>query len=89
MPDARRPLLLLPQDLRGIVPMADANEAVRKAFLDWREHPDLNATRQRMHAPSGVRVSVHPGVTPSDNVVPITYFGSAWGTLGLTRSVAK
>lgn len=31
----------------------------------------------------------HPGVTPSDFVVPITYFGSAWGTLGLLRSVPK
>lgn len=28
----------------------------------------------------------HPGVTPSNNVVPITYFGSAWATLGLMRS---
>jgi hypothetical protein len=31
----------------------------------------------------------HPGVTPSDYTVPITYFGSAWGTLGLIRSVPK
>jgi len=31
----------------------------------------------------------HPGVTPSDNVVPITYFGSAWATLGLIRSIPK
>lgn len=31
----------------------------------------------------------HPGVTPSDFVVPITYFGSAWGTLGLLRSAPK
>lgn len=31
----------------------------------------------------------HPGVTPSDNVVPITYLGSAWATLGLMRSVPK
>jgi hypothetical protein len=31
----------------------------------------------------------HPGVTPGDFVVPITYFGSAWGTLGLMRSVSK
>jgi ornithine cyclodeaminase/alanine dehydrogenase-like protein (mu-crystallin family) len=61
----RAPLLLLPADLRGIVTMADANEAVRLAFLDWGRYPELNATRQRMHAPSGVRVSVHPGVTPS------------------------
>ncbi|MBI3864938.1 MAG: terpene cyclase/mutase family protein [Planctomycetia bacterium] len=29
----------------------------------------------------------HPGVTPSDFKIPITYFGSAWGTLGLMRTV--
>lgn len=31
----------------------------------------------------------HPGVTPSGFVVPITYLGSAWATLGLMRSVPK
>lgn len=31
----------------------------------------------------------HPGATPARNAVPITYFGSAWGTLGLMRSVPK
>ena len=31
----------------------------------------------------------HPGATPYQNPVPITYFGSAWATLGLVRSVAK
>jgi squalene-hopene/tetraprenyl-beta-curcumene cyclase len=31
----------------------------------------------------------HPGVTPSANLVPITYFGSAWGTLGLMRAAPK
>lgn len=30
----------------------------------------------------------HEGVTPSANVVPIKYFGSAWATLGLIRSTA-
>lgn len=29
----------------------------------------------------------HPGATPSKNLTPITYFGSAWGTLGLMRAV--
>jgi squalene-hopene cyclase-like protein len=29
----------------------------------------------------------HPGVEPYTNPVPITYFGSAWATLGLARSV--
>lgn len=31
----------------------------------------------------------HPGATPTKNVVPITYFGAAWGTLGLLRAVEK
>jgi hypothetical protein len=31
----------------------------------------------------------HPGVTLSDNVVPITYFGSAWATLGLLRCAPR
>lgn len=29
----------------------------------------------------------HPGATPSANTTPITYFGSAWGTIGLLRSI--
>jgi len=31
----------------------------------------------------------HPGATPMTNPVPITYFGSAWATLGLMRSVVE
>ena len=31
----------------------------------------------------------HPGVTPGNFTVPIVYFGSAWATLGLMRSVPK
>lgn len=31
----------------------------------------------------------HPGETPTANVVPITYFGSAWATLGLARAVPR
>ena len=29
----------------------------------------------------------HPGETPTENLVPITYFGTSWATLGLLRSV--
>jgi hypothetical protein len=29
----------------------------------------------------------HPGATPMTNPVPITYFGSAWATMGLMRSL--
>jgi squalene-hopene/tetraprenyl-beta-curcumene cyclase len=31
----------------------------------------------------------HPGAKPMTKPVPITYFGSAWATLGLLRSVAR
>jgi hypothetical protein len=31
----------------------------------------------------------HPGADPAKNAVPITYFGSAWGTLGLMRSLPR
>jgi Prenyltransferase and squalene oxidase repeat len=31
----------------------------------------------------------HPGAKPMTNPVPIVYFGSAWATLGLMRSVPK
>jgi hypothetical protein len=31
----------------------------------------------------------HPGARPFTNPVPITYFGSAWATLGLMRSLPK
>ena len=31
----------------------------------------------------------HAGVTPGKNPVPITYFGSAWATLGILRSVSR
>ena len=31
----------------------------------------------------------HPGATPYKNPVPITYFGSAWATLGLIRSFPR
>jgi squalene-hopene/tetraprenyl-beta-curcumene cyclase len=29
------------------------------------------------------------GETPSQNMIPITYFGSAWATLGLLRSLPE
>jgi hypothetical protein len=31
----------------------------------------------------------HAGKDRASNVVPITYFGTAWATLGLLRTVAR
>ena len=38
-----QPLLVSPQEIRGIVTMAEAVEAVRLGFREWGENPQLNA----------------------------------------------
>jgi ornithine cyclodeaminase len=60
-----KPLLIQPQDLKGIVGMEAAVEAVRTGFREWGENPQLNAPRRRIHIPTGVRVSVHQGGVPA------------------------
>jgi alanine dehydrogenase len=59
-----KPLLVQPEEVRGIVTMAEAVEAVRAGFREWGENPEVNAPRRRIHIPSGVRVSVHQGGVP-------------------------
>ena len=58
-------LILQPQETRGLISMAEAVEATEVAFHDWGLSHGLNAPRRRVHVPSGVRVSVHQGGTPS------------------------
>jgi ornithine cyclodeaminase/alanine dehydrogenase-like protein (mu-crystallin family) len=60
-----QPILILPQEIRGIVGMEAAVEAVRAGFREWGENPQLNAPRRRIHIPTGVRVSVHQGGVPA------------------------
>ena len=62
-----QPILVSPQEIRGIVTMSEAVEAVRLGFRQWGENPQLNAPRRRIHIPSGVRVSVHQGGVPAAN----------------------
>ena len=58
-------LLVNPSEIRGIVTMAEAVEAVRLGFREWGENGALNAPRRRIHIPTGVRVSVHQGGVPA------------------------
>src|SRR5437867_3765314 len=58
-------LFLQPDDTRGVISMAEAVEATEIAFQDWGRNHGLNAPRRRIHVPSGVRVSVHQGGTPT------------------------
>ncbi|HWO43850.1 MAG TPA: ornithine cyclodeaminase family protein [Candidatus Eisenbacteria bacterium] len=59
-----RPILVRPRELRGIVAMTEAIEAVRLGFREWGSNSQLNAPRRRIHLPTGVRVSVHQGGVP-------------------------
>jgi len=59
------PLLIQPQEVKGIVGMEAAVEAVRTGFREWGENSQLNAPRRRIHIPTGVRVSVHQGGVPA------------------------
>jgi ornithine cyclodeaminase/alanine dehydrogenase-like protein (mu-crystallin family) len=58
------PLLINPDEVKGIVTMAEAIDTVRQGFRAWGENPALNAPRRRIHLPTGVRVSVHQGGVP-------------------------
>jgi len=60
-----QPILVSPHEIRGIVTMSEAVEAVRLGFREWGENADLNAPRRRIHVPTGVRVSVHQGGVPA------------------------
>lgn len=60
-----KPLLVRPEEIRGIIPMREAIEAVRAGFRTWGENTEINAPRRRIHIPSGVRVSVHQGGVPA------------------------
>jgi ornithine cyclodeaminase/alanine dehydrogenase-like protein (mu-crystallin family) len=58
-------LILRPEETRGLITMAEAVEVTEIAFRDWGRIHGLNAPRRRVHAPSGVRVSVHQGAAPT------------------------
>lgn len=61
-------LVLTADDTRGLISMEEAVAVVREAFAAWGRSRQLNAPRRRIHAPSGVRVSVHQGAAPHEGV---------------------
>ena len=61
-------LFLRPDDIRGLITMAEAIEAVELGFKEWADNRELNQPRRRVHAPSGVRVSVHQGASPQSGM---------------------
>ena len=75
-------LFLKPQDIRGLITMAEAIEAVELGFREWSDNHELNQPRRRVHAPSGVRVSVHQGASPQ---LGHEWTGGAWNSHSSNR----
>ncbi len=64
-------LLLGPDDMKGLITMKEAVDAMEQGLRDWAENPELAALRRRVHAPSGARVTVHQGAPGSAGVTGI------------------
>ncbi len=57
----REVLLLRPEELQGLVTMADAIDIVAQGYLETVTYPAMAAPRRRVHSPADVRVSNFPG----------------------------
>jgi ornithine cyclodeaminase/alanine dehydrogenase-like protein (mu-crystallin family) len=64
-------LLLHPEDLEGLLTMAEAVDAVEKAYAEVAKWPMVNAPRRRIHSPDGVRFSSFPGAVPALGAIGI------------------
>ncbi len=64
-------LLLHPEDLEGLLSMAEAIDAVEKAYGEVATWPMINAPRRRIHSPDGVRFSSFPGAVPGLGAIGI------------------
>lgn len=54
-------LLLLPQDVKGLLTIGEACDAMETGFRDWAKNRWLGELRQRVHTPENVRLTVHIG----------------------------
>jgi len=61
-------LILRPEEAEGLLSMAEAVDAVEKAFVAWGKYPEINLTRRRLHF-GDARLNTMPGVLPSRNKI--------------------
>jgi ornithine cyclodeaminase len=54
-------LLVRPDELQGLVTMAEAIAVIEQGYREAASYPVINAPRRRVHSPDGVRVSTFPG----------------------------
>ncbi|MGH7816081.1 MAG: hypothetical protein ACREOR_01715, partial [Candidatus Binatia bacterium] len=61
-------LILRPDEVAGLLSMAEAVDAVEKAFADWGKHPEINLTRRRLHF-GAARLNTMPAALPSRGMI--------------------
>ena len=57
-------LILRPDEVEGLLSMAEAVDAVENAFADWGKHAEINDTRRRLHS-RDARLNTMPAALPS------------------------
>jgi ornithine cyclodeaminase/alanine dehydrogenase-like protein (mu-crystallin family) len=57
-------LILRPEEVAGLLSMAEAVDAVENAFADWGKYPEINLTRRRLHF-GDARLNTMPAALPS------------------------
>ena len=62
-------LVLGPRDVKGLITIGEAVDAMERGFLDWSKNKWLGELRQRIHSPQGVRLTVHLGAPDSAAVI--------------------
>lgn len=61
-------LILRPEEVEGLLSIAEAIDAVEKAFADWGKHREINLTRRRLHF-GDARLNSMPAALPSRNMI--------------------
>ena len=61
-------LILRAEEVGGLLSMAEAVDAVEKAFGDWGKYPEINLTRRRLHF-GGARLNTMPAALPSGDKI--------------------
>ena len=61
-------LILRPEEVEGLLTMAEAVDAVERAFADWGKYPEINLTRRRLHF-GDARLNTMPAALPSGDKI--------------------
>jgi ornithine cyclodeaminase/alanine dehydrogenase-like protein (mu-crystallin family) len=57
-------LILRPEEVEGLISMAEVVDQVEQAFADWGKYPEINLTRRRLHF-GDARLNTMPAALPS------------------------